>query len=445
MDQLIHMADTPWGWAALALIAFGDTLIGVGFFVFGELAFLTAGALFATTGSPLPALIVLLAGWCGDLASFALGRRAGPRVVAGLMPTPKRRRAWRQSKSALTRHGATFVILSRLLGPTAWITPFFAGVSGMRPTAFAAASCVGAILGIGQFLVFGAVGINVLTVIWDMLAVHLWAVLTALMVVLCAAFVWRRCRAGLLSKITRSTGAGIALFLTINASYFFLFNLHSVEGAPAPSYASVCEARTSNFLVTPGDTALHLPQPVNLLYLSPRSGADLMADLGWQRNKTFSRDDISFVTYLRLLWNNTPPVSELYLAGAPANSAFQLPGTLKQREHIRWWTAGSFSFGAISQDEEVAIKYYRHLPVILHDIHPDVDRSRDMLATQIAAHPELRVLGYAPLGTPVVEDLASDYETDGRVLVVTDATAQIPQEILTCLAVQPRAHPTGPV
>ncbi len=156
-DFLVHL-DSIGGLLALAFIAFGDTLIGVGFFVFGEIAFLAAGAAFASNGATHPALIVLIAAWAGDLTSFYLGRRMGPRASLPLLKTHKRRLAWRRAKKALEQRGVMFVVISRLLGPVAWITPFLAGTLSMPAPRFVFAAAFGVLLGVGQFLIIGAVG-----------------------------------------------------------------------------------------------------------------------------------------------------------------------------------------------------------------------------------------------------------------------------------------------
>lgn len=158
MADYLSVLDSIGGLILLALVAFCDTLIGIGFFVFGEVAFLAAGAAFSANGSIFPVILVLLAAWLGDLASFALGRCMGARASLCFLTTKKRRSAWRCAKLALEKHGALFVVVSRLLGPVAWVTPFMAGTLNMPAHRFAASSCVGVTLGVGQFLIIGAVG-----------------------------------------------------------------------------------------------------------------------------------------------------------------------------------------------------------------------------------------------------------------------------------------------
>ena len=184
--------DTLAGLAILAAIAFCDTLIGVGFFVFGEVAFLAAGAAFASDGLVFPALTVLVFAWAGDLTSFLLGRRVGPRISRRLMTKRKNRATWRKARVALGKRGATFVVLSRLLGPVAWITPFLAGTLGMPAGIFVPAAALGVLLGVGQFLVFGALGQKAIESLLAGLSPHLVVMAMCCFGVAVVAFCWWR-------------------------------------------------------------------------------------------------------------------------------------------------------------------------------------------------------------------------------------------------------------
>lgn len=60
-----------------------------------------------------------------------------------------------------------------------------------------------------------------------------------------------------------------------------------------------------------------------------------MGDIGWYKNHTYTRNHINLFTYIQLALQNLLPVSELYLWGQPATSAFQMPGDWIERIHIR--------------------------------------------------------------------------------------------------------------
>jgi membrane protein DedA with SNARE-associated domain len=444
MSELLSLANSFSGYFLLGLIAFCDTLIGVGFFVFGEVAFIAAGATWAASSQIWPALIVLCCAWAGDLASYAIGRQYGARLSLRYLNRLKRRRAWRRAKTALERRGSAFVILSRLLGPTAWVTPFLAGTMSMKTTHFASAAAIGVLIGVGQFILLGAVGLQGLSFIVPFLSDHIWAISLGSVLFASGVYVWRRSVSSYPMRALKAASTATTLFLASNLAYFFMLNTHKIEAQPAPVIHSVCEISEQSLLVHPGDTNLHLPQPVNVVLISKGAGTDLMTDLGWHQNLTFSRNQVTFAGFVQLLAQNTPPVSELLLSGQPANSAFQMPGTLKSREHIRWWELSeNVSFGAISRDDELAIKYYRHLPVLLHDIDPLVDRSRDLLASQIELSSRYEVLGYAGLGRIVPEGAHADYQSDGYVLVVAERGAIAPPGVVKCLSITPRASLQG--
>lgn len=439
--MLDHLAalDSLIGLVFLATIAFGDALIGTSFFVIGEVAFLAAGAAFSASGLVLPAITVLLFAWAGDLTSFYLGRRFGPRASLRFLTKQKRRSAWRKVKAALDQRGPWFVVLSRLLGPVAWVTPFLSGVAGLPAGTFAAASALGVVLGVGQFLIVGAVGQQLLQLTLPFVTSHFITIALFTTMLVTAVFIWRRSSRPAWRRITTILTVVGTLFLTSNFAYFFVLNSHAIPSTPRLQISDICQTAEEQFLVHPGHSNLHLPQPVNVLLISESTGADLMRDLGWHRNVTYTHDTISFPTFLSLLAQETPPISELYLDDHPADSAFQMPGTIKEREHIRWWHVGdNLHFGALSRTDEIAIKYYGALPVLLHDIDPMVDESRDTLAAQLEESAHFDVVGIAPLALSVDDGSFSDYETDGGVLVLTDRGHALPAELQTCLGIAPR-------
>lgn len=442
MIDVLALAQSGPGLLLLGLSAFCDTLIGVGFFVFAEPAFIAGGAAWAAHGAIGPAIIVLLCAWLGDLTSFGIGRLCGKRLSLRFLKPLTRRRAWRMAQEALARKGALFIVISRLLGPVAWVTPFLAGTLSMPFARFAPAAALGTVIGVGQFLVLGALGTRLLPYLLPFLRAHFWTALLGAALVGLVIVIWRRSRAGVTSRLLKVLAGAAALFLSSNIAYFFVLDTHSRAAALPPFKAEFCALTDIPMLAYPGATDLHLPQPVNILLIGDGSGADLMEELNWHRNLTFSRDRISILGFVRLLLANTPPVSELTFLDRPANSAFQMPGNLKSREHIRWWDMGAhLSFGAISRDDELAIKYYRHLPVLLHDIDPKVDQSRDMLAAQIAMSERFAVFGFAKLGQALPEGEFADFETDGRVLVVLKKGAELTAKALACLGL--RQVPTG--
>lgn len=433
MEALLASLDSAFGLVALAVLAFSDTLIGVGFFVFGEIAFLAAGAAFASSGNVLPALVVMIFAFAGDAVSYGIGKRWGSQFSKRFLKRSKRRKVWRRAKMELETRGMIFVVISRFLGPVAWVTPFLAGSLNMPSLAFFSAAALGVVLGVGQFLIYGALGATAVSSFLPFVLDHIVVVALSFFMLLSCLYFWRRSARSVLVKTLLAASLCALMFATSNFAYFFVFNTHDKPTSVRVAFQSICEAASGPFVVEPGETNLHLPQPVNVILLSDFSGADLMSALGWYRNKTFSHDHIGFMKYVRLVSKNTPPVSELYLQGIPADSAHQMPGTLKVREHIRWWNMGAgVHFGAISKTDEIAIKYYAHLPVLLHDIEPKVDLSRSLLAEQIEGRDDYHILGLAAL-TPAVEDnVIADFETDGSILVIAQSGFDVPAEVQRC-------------
>ncbi|MEM7472565.1 MAG: LssY C-terminal domain-containing protein [Pseudomonadota bacterium] len=437
MSEYLAALDSPAALTVLTLIAYFDAVIGIGIFVVGEVAFLAAGAGITATGTWLPAAFVLLAAWLGDMTSFYLGRRFGGRLVVRILNRAKRRRVWRKAQSALKKHGAGFVVIARLLGPVSWLTPFLAGTLGMKRRVFALAAALGVGIGVGMFLLYGAIGQHVIEIVWPFLLDHFAALGLGAAMMIASVVVWRQSKGAAWYKATKAGAVSTTIFLSTNFLYFFVLDTHGASASTDQAVSSVCQAAEGPFLVSAGDTALHLPQPVNVILLSDGTGADLMQELGWHQNLTFTHDQIGFGQYLRSLVQRTPPVSELYLEKYPADSAFQMPGTLKTREHIRWWNRGAgVHFGAISRDDEIAVKYYGHLPVILHDIDPKVDATRRLLAELVLGAERYTILGIAPLSRKVSEGENSDFGTDGGVLVLTEHGKNVSEDILSCFKLE---------
>ncbi|MTI16476.1 hypothetical protein E1162_04385 [Rhodobacteraceae bacterium RKSG542] len=446
MAELASAFSGPLGLALLAAVAFGDALIGVSFFVMGEVAFLAAGALFAMTGSPLPIAVVMIAAWLADLASFLLGYKLGSRGALRFLGKAKARKAWRRAATALANYPLFFVVGSRLLGPVAWITPFMAGSLSLSFPRFMAASAIGVLLGVGQFCLFGALGATGLSHVgsyWESISAfameHLVAILFFAAMGASVAAILIVPRWSKATKFAVSTLTATSIFAATNLIYFFGTDAHSMTAeAFHVRTQSLCEAIKGPLVVKPGRTSLHMPQPVNVLLVSDKKPEHIMQQMGWHKNLTYTRDKVDFLTYLKLLGQNLLPISELYLDEAPADSAFQLPGTLSKRVHMRWWRVGgtderSIYFGAISRDEELAIKYYRAIPAILHDIAPNVDVDRDALGQQVHEVSGYGVSGYAVLTEPVVESADQDYETDGRLLIVNAHTTALTPAEKNCL------------
>ena len=129
--DLVGLAS--WAGAALALLAFLESLAVVGIMVPATPALLLAGGLIGG-GVLRPAEVVpwVFAGaWGGFQLSYAVGRRVGP-AIWRLRPLARRRRAVAQARWLLRRWGGLALIFGRLLaGPLQSLLPLAAGAAGM--------------------------------------------------------------------------------------------------------------------------------------------------------------------------------------------------------------------------------------------------------------------------------------------------------------------------
>lgn len=460
MEEMMTWAQGPLGWAILALIAYGDAVIVSSFFVPGELAFLAAGSVWAATGDLTLIFLVLVSAWLADQTSFWLGRRYGKRIAFYWLSSLKRRQQWRKAQSMLQRHTAKAVILSRILGPVAWIMPFMAGIAKVPTRTFVWSSAIGVVIGAGQFVLYGSLlhtGLSsfsaIVMPVVDFLLGHWVALMVLLLITLAGIVTWRWLPSKASLRLCLSISSALLLLGAINGFYFFAIGAHAVPAIEPPlqHVRSICDLKSLSYRVQPGPTELHKPQPINIALLSDQTPKDLMASLGWTRNKTYSQDEITVWDYLKSLLTKELPISELYWQGRPADSAFQLPGSISERVHIRWWQAGSVNgqglyVASLSRDEELAIKYYKHIPALLHDIARDVDRERALFQQQVknrmpGEHDQaIHAIGTFRLGHPVAEHVNSDYFTDGGVLLLRSSTTSATNLRTDCLSPQAQSH-----
>ena len=149
-------AHTAFAYAFLFFGSFFETLIGSGFFIYGEMIFLP-GAILAGTGVLnvwLVAFWLISGGVLGDSASFFIGRKFGARLFK------EHNRFfsltnYKKGEDFILKYGAKSVFFARLLGPLSWITPFFSGIYKMSYPRFLAFNIPGVTVGIGEFIIVG--------------------------------------------------------------------------------------------------------------------------------------------------------------------------------------------------------------------------------------------------------------------------------------------------
>ncbi|WP_425665815.1 LssY C-terminal domain-containing protein [Vibrio tubiashii] len=412
-----------------------DALIGPNLFVPGE-PFLLAAGYQLQQGIITGVIAVLLGGFIGDQVSYLIGRRLGNPAQRKLIRwQSKTRRPIARCRHLMAKKGNYVLAFARLLGPIAWVVPFIAGSQKISWARFSLYSTIGLFLGVGQFVAWGYLlgyGIDNFPILNEakVFLVEHKAILIAVGASVGFYLIGRKLRWRLM--FTKFTAFLLASVLYANYAHFFFYSddFATKEG--------VSEQKAGNELVTigelplkayPGKSAVFDAQAINVAYVGEHPRA-LMADLGWIENKTFSRNDLEISDYIELLKLNTPPVSDLFWNGMPQELAFQLPGNLLKRSHIRWWQAGVDSntnqnlwLGALSYDDGLQITPYSGIVTILHSIDPNVDHERDKLAEQVLSAPANVSIDMAAYHPPTILDGEHDYYTDGRVLVIKSELA----------------------
>ncbi|MEK7135727.1 MAG: DedA family protein [Patescibacteria group bacterium] len=149
-------AHTLLSYAVLFFGSYFETLIGVGFFIYGEIFFIP-GALLAGAGVLniwLVAFALIVGGILGDSTSFALGRRWGTSIFKEDNKIFNHTN-YQKGLDFFAKYGTKAVFFARLLGPVSWITPFLAGTYKVPYPRFLGYNVAGVTVGIGQFLIIG--------------------------------------------------------------------------------------------------------------------------------------------------------------------------------------------------------------------------------------------------------------------------------------------------
>ncbi|MCK6264650.1 LssY C-terminal domain-containing protein [Vibrio sp. ZSDE26] len=421
------------GAISLFMGAMLDALIGPNLFVPGE-PFLIAAGYQLHQGTWLGVILVLTGAWIGDQTSYWIGRTIGKDAQRKLTRwQPKSRKPFARARLLMLKKERSVLIFSRLLGPVAWVVPFLAGVNRIPYRRFTLLSSIGLILGVGQFIIWGyllSYGVESIPFISDILLFaneHLYSLLvissTLIFVIIGLYKKWRwlSLKAGLLFTIAA---------LLANYSHFFLRADDLVAELDLTSpQTSISSVQGLSLKAFPGRSAVYDAQAINVIYIgeTPRP---TMLNLGWIENKTFSRNNIEWNDYLNLLRSKTPPVSDLFWNGKPQNMAFQLPGDLMKRSHIRWWSVGTWQgdgnvpsagkkvwVGALSYDNGLQLTPYSGIVTVLHSIEPNVDYERDLFAQQIQQLPD-HSIRFKLATPPIKHDEEHDYFTDGHILVI---------------------------
>lgn len=424
------------GGLSLFVGALLDALIGPNLFVPGE-PFMLAAGYQLHQGVVAGVLAVLLGGFIGDQLSYLIGKKMGVTAQRKLVKwRPNLRRSVARCRYLMMTRGNYVLTFARMLGPVAWVVPFIAGTQNIAWRRFTFFSAIGLLLGVGQFVAWGyiaAIGTEKISLLNDIKLfviehqLSLYAILASVIFYLVGRKLkWRFMFAKFLLFFVFS-----ALYANY-AHFFFRADDNQVLYQEKARSVAVSEVLPYELplKVYPGRSAVFDAQAVNVIYFGD-TPKPLMEQLGWIENKTFSMHELEMADYLQLLKDSTPPVSDLFWNDLPQELAFQLPGSLLKRSHIRWWQAGIDAntsqriwVGALSYDDGIWLTPYSGIVTVLHRVNPNVDQERDKLAQQVKAIAPSKQVVLRDYGTPVIIDNEHDYFSDGRVLVIEESQVE---------------------
>ena len=129
------------------LIAFAESTPMIGLIVPGSTLIVFAGFL-VLKGKGTLTLLIAVTTWgalLGDLFSFWLGLHYGSKLLQ-LSSFQKHHKLIKQAEQFFVNHGGKSIFFARFLGPIRGITPFIAGLSGMKKQPFFGYTLISAIL-----------------------------------------------------------------------------------------------------------------------------------------------------------------------------------------------------------------------------------------------------------------------------------------------------------
>lgn len=453
ITEMVRLLTAHAGWAYLVLFvgSFLDALVGVGFFVYGELFFLP-GAILAGTGVLDIWLVIatlMSGGALGDSVSFWIGVRYGE----GLFRHEGRlfsRKNYEKGRDFFHRHGVKGIFFARLLGPLAWVTPFFAGTAKVPYRRFLPYDLCGVVVGIGEFIVvgyfFGKHYDVVLSFLQQYVAVFIFVAVFLLIVyytikrffpdaLKVIKEYWRYEKRLFVKGLFKYGTYYMVLFVSLYVGFLYVVLFvdfghgdRSPPPEPIAAYGTLANIRKDTGFVAYSDlSAKHPVQPVNVVLVTNMNLTTLFASKGWVKDVIFSRKRLTPVALFHLWEQHVPPVSDLYVNGRPQDIAFQnQTGSSFRRLHIRFWKIGwlaasdaTIYVGSVSYDKGIDIAPYGHFFVPLHAVDANIDKARDRILALFQNDVTLQSATYAPWGKPVKRSADDEnYYTDGRVLVL---------------------------
>ncbi len=148
LEQLLSsVTATPWYYLLVAAIATAEGVVLIGLVVPGSVLCVTIGALAAAGHGDfaLSCVCAAIGALLGDLISYFLGGRFGPRLTQSVFPQ-RSKPLLKRARIFFSAHGGKSLFLARFLGPLRGLVPFVAGSVQYPPKAFLGYSSLAAAL-----------------------------------------------------------------------------------------------------------------------------------------------------------------------------------------------------------------------------------------------------------------------------------------------------------
>lgn len=146
-DFFTWLPDGGVYYLLIGTIAMLESLVAIGLLVPGSTICVFAGFLALHGQGRIEYLVsaAMLGAFLGDFASFALGARVGPQIMATRYMR-KRLKIFRKAERFFFEHGGKSVFFGRFFGPLRGFVPFVAGFSRMSPGQFLVIAVISAVM-----------------------------------------------------------------------------------------------------------------------------------------------------------------------------------------------------------------------------------------------------------------------------------------------------------
>lgn len=432
MTEILSQFSSTSLYGILFLGSFGDALIGINFFIHGEIFFLS-GAHLAQAGYlnlSLTYAVLVCGALLGDNISYFLGSKLqiSYHPTAKIF-TPKRRQ---QVQKLFNKHGNKAIFFSKLLGPVAWITPFFAGSLNYKYRLFWGYNLLGTLVGIGQFIILGYFGSLVLST-------YIYSGLLYILFFFLVFFLYKQIRKILpislkwYYKILKVLAIITVSYLVCLSLLYFVFYPHTFPTEPPKlpiynSWEQALEKFDTKYVY--GDKIFkNYEQPINIFLVTSTPPKNIFHKIRWEKGLLFSHDNISLPAFIKRIFQKKLPISDFFLNQKLQDYAFQNnENSLTSRNHIRLWKIATLNngkevyAGSISRDNGWKISMAQLAPTIVHDIEIEIDKTREKFKQEILkAYPNIE-FKYLPISSNTIHQkntTSKEYVSDGQALLLS--------------------------